>query len=49
MIYKKDLEVELKNLGDNNNAKNRIIAAKLFQEIFEAIVPKLANEKILED
>ena len=48
IVHKNDLEDSLpKSLS--KGAKNRIIAAKLFQEIFEAIVPKLANEKLLED
>ena len=50
MIYKKNLEKALSKIKDyNKNAKNRIIAAKLFQEIFNAMVPELANEKLLED
>lgn len=49
IIYKKELEDELKNLGDNNNAKNRIIAAKLFQEIFNILVPELAKKKLIDD
>lgn len=48
MIYKKDLEKELKEIKDyNNNAKNRLIAAKFFQEIFNALVPELANKQLI--
>ena len=48
IIDKKKIEDSLpKSLS--NNAKNRIIAAKLFQEIFNATVPKLAEEKFFQD
>lgn len=32
----------------SNNVKNRIIAAKLFQEIFNVLVPELADKKLID-
>lgn len=50
IIYKKELEAELNKIKKyNNNAKNRLIAAKLFQEIFNVLVPELADKKLIDD
>ena len=49
-IIKKFNDIE-GSLSSNlsNNAKNRIIAAKLFQEIFNVLVPELAEKKLMND
>ena len=49
MIYKKELEDELSKIDENLNAKNRIIAGKLFQEIFNATVPELAEKRLIQE